>query len=76
MLQLLINSKEALQEFADQPDINFAPKSNLQLSTFWFAVQELLNILKPIYKAQKMSKDNKANISYVYQKWINLKAHL
>jgi len=71
-----MNSKEALREFADQPDIDFAPKSNLQLSTFWFAVQELLDILEPIYKAQKMSEDNKANISYVYQRWIDLKAHL
>jgi hypothetical protein len=63
-----MNSKQALREFADQPDIDFVPKANLQHSTFWFTIQELLELLEPIHKAQKMSEDNKANISYVYQR--------
>jgi len=76
MLQSLINTKEALQEFADRLDVDFPLKTNLQLSSFWFAIQELLDLLELIHKAQKMSEDNKANISYVYQRWLDLELHL
>jgi hypothetical protein len=51
MLQSLMNLKQALQEFADQLNIDFAPKVNLQHSTFWFTIQKLLELLKPIHKA-------------------------
>jgi hypothetical protein len=66
MLQSIMNTKEALQELGDRYNVDFLQKLNLQLSSFYFSIQELLNLLKPIYKAQKMSKDNKANFGYVY----------
>jgi hypothetical protein len=62
MLQSVMDTKEALREFADRHDVDFLLKTNLQLLSFWFAIQEPLDLLEPVHKAQKMSEDNKANI--------------
>jgi hypothetical protein len=66
MLESIMNTKEALREFIDRSDVEFQQKTNLQLSSFWFSIQELIDPPKPIHKAQKISEDNKANMSYVY----------
>ena len=76
MLQSIMNTKEALQEFADRIDVDFPPKANVQLSSFQFAIQELLDLLELIYKAQKMSKDDKANISYIYKRQKDIELYL
>lgn len=70
------NTHDALREFADRSDVEFAQKSTLQQAGFWFGLQELLDLFNPLHEAQKKSEDNKANIGYVYQRWNEIEAHL
>jgi hypothetical protein len=66
LVKSLDDSKEALRSFAYRDDIDFSHKVLLLDLTFWAAITELIKLLEPIHNLQKMSKDNKATISYVY----------
>jgi hypothetical protein len=76
MVKSLNDSKEALRRFAIRDDIQFPYKDQLQLHEFWAAISDLLQLLQPIHKVQKMSEANGANISYVYPRWMEIEVHL
>lgn len=76
MVKCLEDSKEALRSFAFREDVEFPFKSILLDIGFWLAITQLLELLEPIHSLQKMSKDNKATISYVYPRWTRLELHL
>ena len=76
LLKSLNDSKAALREYADRNDIEFAFKHQLQRGDFWFWISELLDLFEPIHRVQTMSEANRANISYVYQRWAEVELHL
>jgi hypothetical protein len=75
-LQSLENTKEALREFAFRRDVDIKHKDKIILATWWANNTDLLAILEPIHELQKMSEDNKANISYVLPRWLQVELHL
>jgi hypothetical protein len=76
MVKSLNDSKEALRTFAIRDEVQFPYKSQLQDQEFWAATSDLLQLLKPIHRVQKMSEANRANISYVYPRWMEIELHL
>jgi hypothetical protein len=76
MVASLNNSKEALRSFAFCDDFEFSLKSVILNIGFWASITQLLELLEPIHKLQKMSKDNYATISYVYPRWTQIESHL
>ena len=76
MVKSLNNSKEALRMFAIRDEVQFPYKNQLQVHEFWAAISDLLQLLQPIHKVQKMSEANRANISYVYPWWMEIELHL
>jgi hypothetical protein len=76
IVKSLNDSKDALRSFAIRDEVQFQYKSQLQVHTFWAAISDLLQILQPIHKVQKMSEANSANISYVYPRWMEIELHL
>lgn len=76
LVKSLDDCKEALRSFAYRDDIEFSLSSVLLGIEFWAAITQLIELLELIHELQKMLEGNKATISYVYLRWIKLKAHL
>jgi Protein of unknown function (DUF 659) len=76
MLQSLERTKEALREFAFRHDVDIKFKDKVIQHQWWAYNTDLLAILEPIHKLQKMSEANKANIGYVYPRWLQIELHL
>ena len=72
----LENFKEALRSFTFCEDIEFKYKEQLTSLEFQGHITKLLKLLELIYKKQKMSEANRANICYVYAQWNEVELHL
>ena len=85
LLESVSRSKQALQRFALDEDVVFQIKKDkppnpiktwLVDSNFWASLDDLINILRPIHEAQKLSERNGATIDLVYSRWLNIQKHL
>jgi hypothetical protein len=43
---------------------------------FWFKLREMKRLLQPIHELQVMSESTHANLHFVYERWMKIKAHL
>lgn len=50
--------------------------SQLHDGKFWARIDDLVDILKPLYEAQKMSESGTAGVQYVYKRWQECKREL
>ena len=67
MLQSLKRTKEALREFVFRHDVDIKFKDKVIQHQWWAYNTDLLAILEPIHKLQKISEANKANIVVGWQ---------
>jgi hypothetical protein len=51
-------------------------KANIDSYDFWQGVDELIDVLKPIYEAQIKSESSKGRLDYVAARWKEIKRHL
>lgn len=84
-MNLYLEAKQALQCFALDKDVVFQIKKDtppnpitiwLVDSNFWASLDDFINILHPIQKAKKSSKQNGATADLVYSQWLNIQKHL
>lgn len=84
-MESVAKSKEALRAYAFDPSANFQPKKDKPLNPiksylldpeFWSGLDDLITIMRPIHKAQKISKANNATVDQVYSCWLNLQNHI
>lgn len=84
-MEFIAKSKEVLRPNAFDQSNNFQLKKNKPLKPiksylidpeFWSSLNDLITIMRPIYKAQKMSKANNAIVDKVYNCWLNLQNHI
>ncbi len=85
LLESVAQSKRALQQYTLDEEAVFITKKDkapnpikawLVDSDFWTALDDLINILRPIHDAQKASERNGATIDLVYARWLELQKHL
>lgn len=85
LLESVSRNKQALQRFALDEDVVFQVKKDKPLnpiktwlvdSNFWASLDDLINILRPIYEAQNLSERNGATIDLVYSRCLNIQKHL
>ena len=47
----------------------------IQNQGFWNCLNDLIDILKPLHEAQKMSESNKSHLEHVVACWLNIEQH-
>jgi hypothetical protein len=70
------DSKQALLNLAFEEESGFQLQAIVIDHNFWVQLSELLSLLEPLHKAQKMSKDNKSTLAYVFERWNQIQTHL
>jgi hypothetical protein len=72
------DSKQALRQLAinDDPEIEFKYADIVLDQQFWIQLADLLLILEPLHTLQKMSEDNRASLSFVYERWTTIHTKL
>jgi hypothetical protein len=78
MMASVRDNQEAIKAMAIDPDSD-APQEFKQavcLGPFWQHLETLLYLFKPIHEAQKMSESDRARLSYVPQRWLDIYSHL
>ena len=78
MLQSIHRSQEALRAWADEDESNDKKGiSKIVLDpTFRFRLEDLLHIIEPVHKAQKISESQKSTILWVSERWLDLRIEL
>ena len=87
LLNSLLRSKQALRAWAIHPGIDCEPNEerkqgqtavieSINKHAFWADLEDLREIIAPIYNEQVMSEDNRAHLGYVLQRWKRIKNHL
>lgn len=78
MLQSIKRSEAALSKFARREDIDLGAtlKAVLEDDLFWIYLGRLIQIIKPLHEAIKMSESVKSDMSKVLQRWLNINRHL
>lgn len=85
LLESVSRSKQVLQRFTIDEHVVFQIKNDrppnliktwLVDSNFWASLDDLINILRSIHEAQKLSEPNGAMIDLVYSQWLNIQKHL
>ncbi|KAE8549030.1 hypothetical protein EYB25_007545 [Talaromyces marneffei] len=78
MLQSIKRSEAALSKLARREDIDLGAtlKAVLEDDLFWIYLGRLIQIIKPLHEAIKMSESVKSDMSKVLQRWLNINRHL
>jgi hypothetical protein len=77
-LQSLLNNKEALQEYTELYDdkLPYDVYPLIKSRSFWFRVEGLRELLRPLNVALKMSESHGTHLGHVLDRWKNILSHL